>query len=506
MLKSSKRQTKKTRSASRNPRALLSSPLRATHSPLMAFCPIGKFVFSHADALRQKKILQDKLRQWRVNFVGLDNVIEDGLVRDYAHVEPVLEHFRRHDVDCLFIPHCNFGTEHAAALIARDIGVPVLLWGPRDAAPEPDGARLRDTLCGMFATSGVLRKLNVQFSYIENCRPDDPRLAAGVDRFLRAVNVARVLRKGARVGLIGQRIDFFWSTIVSEKDLLERFRIETLPIDMADFIAHARGRARAGRAAYEKESAEIRKTCQVEGFDDNEPLMNVLAVRDQMLALADDNGLDALAVQDFTSLVDAMQAYCFYADGMAAEILPVGIESDVHGAVTNLLLHRAGLGEQPTWLVDLTVRHPENDNAVLLWHAGAPPSMMAPGERIRLGRHWILPSPLAGMPHFPLKQGAITVARFENDGEIYKLAVGEGHSVNGPYTLNNYVWMEVDDWPEWERKLMMGPFIHHVGMIYGHYGSILEEACRYVPDLDSVRLNYSWQPLDAAQSAQRSGL
>ena len=71
--------------------------------PLLALCPIGKFVFSHEDALRCKTRLQEHLRAWDVDFVDLEGVVEDGLVRDQAHVEPVVRHFRAKGVDALFI-------------------------------------------------------------------------------------------------------------------------------------------------------------------------------------------------------------------------------------------------------------------------------------------------------------------------------------------------------------------------------------------------------------------
>ena len=121
--------------------------------PLMGFCPIGKFVFSHEDALREKEALRRKLAEWQAPLVDLEGVLKDGIVRDQSHVGPVVEHFKAKGIDCLFVPHCNFGTEGAVGMIAHKLGVPTLLWGPRDEAPAPDGARLRDTLCGMFASS-----------------------------------------------------------------------------------------------------------------------------------------------------------------------------------------------------------------------------------------------------------------------------------------------------------------------------------------------------------------
>jgi len=461
---------------------------RRLKSPLLGLCPIGKFVFSHTEAVRIKEQLRRKLREWNIAVADLEGVLEDGMVRDESHADKAAAHFRSQGVDALFMPHCNFGTEGAVGLIARKLNVPVLLWGPRDESPLPDGTRLRDTLCGLFASSKVLRKLGVRFTYIDNCRTEDPAFRNGVDRFLRAAHAANLLRRGMRIGHIGQRIDFFWTTIVNEGELLERFNVEVLPVDMVTFIANVRSRLSKSRGAYEKEARSLAKKVQVEGFSGNEPLMRILAVRDQMLAHVRDSGLDALAVQDFTSLADEMGAYCFFANSLVSNEVPVSCESDIHGAVSLALMHRANLAADPVFLADMTVRHPTDDNGVLLWHAGAPTRLCKPGGRIRLGKHWILPSPLGGMPHFPLKGGHITIARFDGDTGDYKLAVGEGKSMKGPHTLNNYVWMKVDDWPRWERTLMEGPFIHHAGMAYGHVAEAIIEATKYVPGLKPVVL------------------
>jgi L-fucose isomerase-like protein len=373
-------------------------------------------------------------------------------------------------------------------MIGKKLGVPTLLWGPRDEAPLPDGTRLRDSLCGLFASSKVLYKLGAPFSYIENCRVDDPPLRHGLDRFLRAANIANALRKGIRIGLIGQRIDFFWTTIVNESELLQRFNVEVQPFDMVDFIKAARDRAAKGRGDYEREVRELRGRFEVTGLDDNS-FVNVLAVRDQMLALADDYGLEGIAFQTFMSVIDAMGAYCIFADGEVAERLALALESDIHGAISGVLIRRANFNAEPVYLAEFTIRHPEDDKGVLIWHAGAPVSLAHPDEVIKIGHHWILPSPLSGMTHFRLKDGPITVARFDGDFGTYKLAVGEGVTMEGPRTLNNYAWMKVDNWLQWERILMEGPFIHHSAMAYGHYGDALVEACQFIPGLEPLRLD-----------------
>jgi L-fucose isomerase-like protein len=458
-------------------------------APLLGFCPIGKFVFSNEDAVRFKDEIRSRLLSWQVPFVDLEGVLEDGLVKDQSHVDAVVNRFRAAGVDALFVPHCNFGTEGAVGMIARKLAVPTLLWGPRDEAPLPDGTRLRDSLCGLFASSNVLKKLGVPFTYIENCRLDDPPFAKGVDTFLRAAHAANALRQGMRIGHLGQRIDFFWTTIINERELLEQFNVEVLPLDLVDFIGQAKDRVQRGRAGYEKELAELRATAEISGFADDGPMLGVLAMRDQMLALGEEHGLDALAVQEFTSLVDAMGAYCCYAESAVGDRLTIAYESDIHGAISNVLAQRAALGAGPAFLAEFVVRHPTNDNAGCVWHAGAPLSLRDPADPLRVGKHWILPSPLSGMTHFRLRSGDVTMARFDGAGDDYQLAIGQGATCDGPATQNNYCWVEVDDWPRWERALMEGPFIHHMAMVYGSVGDALQEACKYVPGLAPMRLD-----------------
>ena len=463
------------------------SKAKKENGPVLGLCPIGKFVFSHEDAMRYKRGLQDDLRRWGISTVDLEGVLEDGMVRDQSHAAAAVAHFRKAGVDGLFMPHCNFGTEGAAGVIGRDVGVPVLLWGPRDEAPLPDGRRLRDSLCGLMASSKVLHKLGVPYSYIENCRPGEPQLEAGVRRFARAAHTARALREGCRVGFIGQRIDFFWTTIVNESELLERYGAEVLPVDMVLFIRDVRQRAERGAKQYAAEVAALRERWEIDGMDDA-TLAAIFAMRDQIFALAADHGLDAITIQDFDSLVEEFGAYCMLANSLVSDRLPLAMEADTHGAISALLLSRAA-GGQPAFVADVTVRHPTDDNGVMIWHCGAPLSMAKPGCKPKLGRHWILPSPVSGMPHFPLRDGPMTIARFDGDRGTYQLAFGEGASMPGPETQNNYVWMKVDDWPHWERTLIRGPWIHHTAMAYDHCADTIEEALRFVPGVGPVRLD-----------------
>ena len=92
-----------------------------------------------------------------------------------------------------------------------------------------------------------------------------------------------------------------------------------------------------------------------------------------------------------------------------------------------------------------------------------------------------------------MKQGDLTLCRFDDyEGEYYLFA-GEGKTTTGPETTGTYVWLEVDCWKKWEERLIFGPYIHHIGGMYGKFFPVLREVARYLeinldhPDADGPR-------------------
>jgi L-fucose isomerase-like protein len=198
---------------------------------LLGLAPTRRFVFSAEDAARYKVLVEQALTGWNIEFVNVDAVNKEGLLYERAHAAKAAELFRKANVDAVFAPHVNFGTEEVVAQLARAVGKPLLLWGPRDEAPLPDGSRLRDTQCGLFATANVLKKFGVPFSWIVNSRLDAPVFERGVRTFLSAVSAAKAFI-GARIGQVSTRPPNFYTVIVNEQDLLLRWGIEMVPIDL----------------------------------------------------------------------------------------------------------------------------------------------------------------------------------------------------------------------------------------------------------------------------------
>ena len=151
---------------------------------LIGFAPTRRSIFSAPDAVKYAGLTRARLNELGVRFVDIDDINEEGLLYNDNDCLKVIEKFKSAKVSGLFLPHCNFGTEYIVARLAKELDVPVLLWGPRDERPDENGIRLRDSQCGVFATGKVLRRFGVKFTYMTNCRLSDDAFERGVKDFI----------------------------------------------------------------------------------------------------------------------------------------------------------------------------------------------------------------------------------------------------------------------------------------------------------------------------------
>lgn len=95
----------------------------------LGFAPTRRFVFSKEDAYKYKELIKEKIRSFGLDMeiVDLEGINEEGLLYNRADEQAIIQRFKREDVDALFFPHCNFGTEDLVAKIAKAIDKPVLI-------------------------------------------------------------------------------------------------------------------------------------------------------------------------------------------------------------------------------------------------------------------------------------------------------------------------------------------------------------------------------------------
>jgi len=205
-------------------------------------------------------------------------------------------------------------------------------------------------------------------------------------------------------------------------------------------------------------------------------------MRDVMFEIANKEKINAYAIQSFMSICKELGVMVEFAAAMVSdEGIPVAAETDIHGAISSIILQASSFNKEKVFLADLTIRHPKNDNAVLLWHCSSPISMIDKNCNPEVSNHWVLPGIPSGSCHWKLKDGEMTILRFDGDKGEYKIICGEGKNVSGPYTKNVYAWLEVKNWKQWEKRFIESPYIHHIATNYGKYTSIIEESVKYLP-------------------------
>lgn len=446
----------------------------------IGYAPTRRFVFSKEDAFKYKKLILEKIKQYDIEIIDLEGINSEGLLFDSEDdVKKVIGRFKAENVDAVFFPHCNFGTEDAVSKVAKAIGKPVLLWGPRDEAPLKDGMRLRDTQCGLFATGKILRRFNVPFTYIPNCSVEDELFERGFKNFIAAVNVVKAFNK-LRILQISTRPAGFWTMMYNEGELLEKFGIQVYPLTLIDVKKRL-------TKIYEEDGSDLKQVVKVitEKMDcsevNEEEVKKLAALKLAISQYVSETNSSAVAIQCWSAMQDSMGIMpCLANSLLTDEGIPVTCETDVHGAITAVMAREAAMGTTSPFFADMTVRHPENDNGELLFHCGNFPLSLAKEGTSKLRHHFLFEDHAPGTHEAEIKGGDMTIVRFDGDHGEYSLLLGKAKGIDGPYSRGSYVWVEVDDWVKWERKLVEGPYVHHCVGIHSDIIPVLYEAQKYI--------------------------
>ena len=432
----------------------------------IGYAPTRRSIFSAPDAVKYRGLTAKRLEELGVDFVDITDINDEGLLYNDEGLEKIIAKFKKEKVDGLFLPHCNFGTEYECARLAKALDVPVLLWGPLDERPEPDGTRLRDTQCGLFATGKVLRRFRVPFTYMTNCRLNDPVFERGIKDFLAVCNVVKTF-KNIRILQISTRPFDFWTTMCNEGELLEKFNIQLAPIPMPELTDEVK-KAKAEQT----EVQEVMQYCR-----DN---MEICIKED----LAEKYGCKAIAIQCWNQLQSELGIMPCAANSLLNdEGIPTVCETDIHGAITALMVEAAGMGETRSFFADWTIRHPDVENGELLQHCGPWPISIAK-ETPKLTYPLAFDHP--GSITAEAKHGDVSLVRFDGDNGEYSLLLGNAKGIDGPKGMGTYLWVEVENIKRLEAKLVEGPYIHHCVGIHKNVVPVLYEACKYIgvtPDL-----------------------
>ena len=435
--------------------------------------PTKRGMLSLEAAKEQKDRFMPVIREIRpdiVEIVDIDDLCPEGILADETFSPAVTKKFYEAKVDAIFVPFCDFGEEGAVADVVAHFDVPILIWGARDERPNTATSRGRDTQCGMFAATKVIRRYGKKYSYIYNVPADTDEFRNGFLKFLRVANVMKDL-KTLRIAKIGERPAPFRSVMTNEAALMKRFGIQVIAVPPIQLQAAMNKILEEKGPRFVETKTDIVNRMDV-SMAAPEMVDHLAALKIAVADTLEEKGCSVGAIECWPTGF----MLGFPACAMIGEVTdlgyPIACETDINGAITMAILRGAMFGDQAEFLADLTIRNPENDQSELLWHCGP--------------FAWSLkrkdcPMTMDGRQgHFLLKEGALTLCRFdEAEGEYYLFA-GEAHTTTGPETTGTYTWIEVDDWKKWEEKFMFGPYIHHLGGAYEDLFAVLREVARYL--------------------------
>jgi L-fucose isomerase-like protein len=436
--------------------------------------PIKRSFLSLKVANEEKVKMYDAIKRIKpeiTEIIDIDDVCDSGILYREEEVDRVVKKFREHEVDAIFLCHCDFGEESVALHVIKKFQVPVLLWGNRDKYTNTFTTRGRDTQCGMFACSKVLLRNNIKFSYIYNVDVFSDEFSIGYENFLRTVNVIKTV-KSIKIAQIGNRPQPFISVVANEGELMEKFGIETVPISVTEIIRKTKELIEDNDKLLQEwtDKALLKFDCTSEN---PEKIRMIQALAITIKAMMEEKGCTAGALECWSLFPKEIGiAPCMVISALGDMGIPLSCEMDLNGALTMAVAKAVALNEEAVFLADLTIRHPQNDNAELLWHCGPFPSVLCNKAQ--------KPKIVNAQGSWELQKGNITILRCDEISGKYQMIAAEGNAVDGPETTGTYVWLEVDNWKRLEEKFIFGPYIHHVAGVYGNYTRALKEVSKYL--------------------------
>lgn len=325
-----------------------------------------------------------------------------------------------------------------------------------------------------------MKRYNIPFSYITSCDIDEPKFKNGFDKFLSVVTMAKNFF-GLRVVQVGTRVKPFKCVMANELELTEKFGIEVVPVNMAEASIKFNAILNEKKDVLSKHVSKIKAEYDINGTDEA-TLTKTAAFIEFYKEILDENMGDVISTECWTVMNLAFGAMPCHAMSILADMGYIVVcESDIHGAITAALLSSAARGKKPPFFGEFTVRHPSKDNAELLWHCGVfAGSLKNEGEKPKL---------VTAKPNFCVRDGEYTIARFQAEKGEYYLLGDKFKTTQGPATTGTYLWAKFENLDNIEKKLVEGPYIHHMSEISGDYVAAIEEFTKYVQGLIYDRLN-----------------
>jgi L-fucose isomerase-like protein len=391
-------------------------------------------------------------------------VVSPLLLESEKDIPNIARTFSDKSLDALLIIPGNFTLDHVMPLLAKEMGLPTILWGL--TTQEAWGA-----FVGVQQTQYPFKELGLEYIFVVGDLGSD-RIWQRILRYSRGAAIKRRLN-GLRVGLMGWRAEGMSDVSFDELALRETFGVQVVNV----------GLTRYTRTVDSIPASEIEKT-----WNRIRPGFDTSVIKDEVVnygvrtylamhKIATDENLQAATVECFHDHIGGPCLGCslFNDQGIAASC-----ESDVPGAI----MMAAGqiLSGQPTFHVDI-IKANLDENSSIWHHCGNMPTRLAAGRgplKLRPIPEHIGPGAYGPTVQATLRPGPITAANLVGRHGSMRVCAMEGEAV--PYELEfpGSAGKIVFPFPLAESLERLGEagYGHHFALIQGHVAGELGEWCR----------------------------
>ena len=410
---------------------------------------------------------------------------ENGAVQSIPDAELYAQHFKIHRdrIDGLVICLPNFGDEIAIAeLVNRaKLDVPILLQASNDEIDKVDVNSRRDAFCGKLSVTNNFWQYGVPFTETttHTCDTGGAEFGGDLDRFARVCRTVKGL-KGARLGAIGARTGAFQTMRYSEK-LLQAAGITVVTVDLSEMMG-------AAAAIPDHDADLLAKIDRIKAYGTIPAHIKPAQILTQAkwtLAVnrwIDANECDASAIQCWRSLQDNFGcATCVTMSMMGEELMPSACEVDIMGALSMYALALAS-GAPPA-LLDWNNNYGYEADLCVCTHCGNFPKSFT-GSTPEISELDVLGAVIGrekcfGAVKGKVKPGPMTYFRLSSDDRagVLKCYLGQGVFTDHPFGMDGGIaTTRIPRLRDLMRFVTQNGFEHHVAMVRGHHGDVVQEA------------------------------
>lgn len=409
--------------------------------------------------------------EWlEANLHGVNVIKAKSLGDSSQAVEEISSQFKAEAVDIIIMVYGAFTGDDISTCLAENLEVPIILWAPYEPSFHKDDRLYANALVAVTMNAASLKKLG-HTCYAIYGDKEEVAIASKVTNLILAYNAVKKL-KGTVLGLFGYRPTAFYNSSFSESLIRKTFGIRMEETDLKvvfDEMEHL------SPEAYEADMKKVEGDYNVsnlpEGHLENHSKL-YLALKELMKK----QSYDFASIKCWPEMGNLHTTPCAVLGRLADEGLNIGCEGDIDAELAQIVQHY--LTGLPTFITDM-INIDEEQNVMTFWHCGNPaPSLRNPKYEFTINNH-----PLAGQGtafYGALKEGRVTIARFCNIDDSYKLFLLRGTSIDmDRYTKGAMANIKVDaPVRDIVERIMEEGIPHHYSIVWEDVAESMIAICK----------------------------